>query len=176
MTNWGSKKLMSFVIVFYKIKLLKVGFLVIVRYYLSKMMHIFLYVPNFQAYIRLKTLSEKKILSYNNKEGKRNFEVVSLTCGLVGGDTILPYTPETMYMIISPLIKIENLHNVLKTIQALLGSIPLVHVEDVCEAHVFCIEQPVMADRFFCAVDYPTEKELMGYFAKEFPDLNPIKE
>lgn len=151
------------------------------QYYLSeeKKMHILTYevvISYFQAYITSKTLSEKEILSYNNSEGKRKFEVVSLTCGLVGGDTILPYTPESMYMILSPLIKIEIFHNVLKALQTLFSSIPLVHVEDVCEAQVFCIEQPVMAGRFFCAVDYPTMKDFVGYLAKEFPDLNLIKE
>ncbi|XP_078170405.1 NADPH HC-toxin reductase 1-like isoform X2 [Carex rostrata] len=131
---------------------------------------------NFKAYIRSKTLSEKEILIYNSKEGNRKFEVVSLTCGIVGGDTILPYASESMHMIISPLSGIEVFHNGLKALHALFASIPLVHVEDVCEAHVFCIERPVMAGRFFCATDYPTMKHVVDYFAKEFPELKLIKE
>lgn len=128
-----------------------------------------------QDYISSKTLSEKEILEYN-KEGEQGLEVVSLTCALVGGDTILPYIPDSVHLIISPLIGIEAYHMMLKFLQVLLGSVPLLHIEDACEAHIFCIERPVMAGRFLCAVDYPMMKDFVDYFAEKFPDLKLIKE
>jgi hypothetical protein len=33
----------------------------------------------------------------------------------------------------------------------LLGSVPVTHVDDVCDALVFCLERPAMAGRFLCA-------------------------
>jgi nucleoside-diphosphate-sugar epimerase len=127
-----------------------------------------------QDYVSSKTLSEKEILNYN-KEGQ-GLQVVSLACALVGGDTILPYVPGSMQGIISPLTGTEIYHIILKFLQALLGSLPLVHIEDVCEAHIFCIERPVMAGRYLCAVDYPMMKDIVDYFAEKYPDLKLIKE
>ena len=95
-----------------------------------------------QGYTASKTLSEKEILKYN-KEGEGGLEVVSLNCALVGGDTILPYTPDSVLLIVSPLTGIELYHTSLKFLQGLLCSLPLVHIDDVCEAHIFCIERPV---------------------------------
>ncbi|KAJ1704455.1 hypothetical protein LUZ63_004234 [Rhynchospora breviuscula] len=133
------------------------------------------YTDHLKDYTRSKTLSENEILKYN-KEGEQRLEVVSLTCALVGGDTILSYVPDTPHVIISPLTGIEVYHSTLKFLHALLGSVPLVHIDDVCEAHIFCIERSVMAGRFLCAVDYPTLKDFGDYFAKKFPDLKLIKE
>ncbi|KAJ3683068.1 hypothetical protein LUZ60_013295 [Juncus effusus] len=127
-------------------------------------------------YTSSKTLSEKEILNYNNKEGKKDIEVVSLACGLVGGDTILSYVPGSMQSIISPLTGSEFGHGALKFLQGLLGSVPLVHIDDVCEAHVFCIEKPSMAGRFLCVADYPVMKYFVDYFEEKYPDLRLIKE
>ncbi|XP_078169793.1 NADPH HC-toxin reductase 1-like [Carex rostrata] len=136
------------------------------------------YTDHLKDYTASKTLSEKEILKYNKEGegGEGGLEVVSLNCALVGGDTILPYTPDSVLLIVSPLTGIELYHTSLKFLQGLLCSVPLVHIDDVCEAHIFCIERPVMAGRFLCAVDCPTMKDFVVYFAEEFPDLKLIKE
>ncbi|KAK1360511.1 NAD(P)-binding domain containing protein [Heracleum sosnowskyi] len=99
-----------------------------------------------QAYTISKTLAEKEILSYNTIEsGSDNgLEVVSLVCGLVGGDTLLSYIPGSMGVILSPLVRdsLNSYYESLQHLQELLGCVPLVHIEDVCEAHVFCMEKP----------------------------------
>jgi len=134
------------------------------------------YTDHLRGYTSSKTLSEKEILKYN-REGEGGLEVVSLDCGLVGGDTILPYTPAgSVLVIVSPFTGNEQCHIALKFLQGLLCSVPLVHIDDVCEAHIFCIERPVMAGRFLCAVDCPTMKDFVDYFAQKFPDLKLIKE
>lgn len=128
-----------------------------------------------RGYTSSKTLSEMEILNYN--KGEQGLEVVSLTCALVGGDTILSYLPDSVHVIVSPLTGSEAHHNSFKFLQALIGSVPLVHIDDVCEAHIFCIERSVMAGRFLCAVDYPMMKDYVDYFAAKFPDLKlKIKE
>ena len=89
-----------------------------------------------------KTLSEKELLRYNDDESSssRAFEVVSLVCALVGGDTIQPHLWSSIPVMVAPLTGHAAHHNSLLFMQALLGSVPLAHVEDVCEAHALCMD------------------------------------
>ena len=74
-------------------------------------------------------------------------------------------------MLLAPLTGHAAHHNSLLFMQALLGSVPLAHVEDVCEAHAFCMDQPAMAGRFLCAAGYPNMRDILDRFASRFPDI-----
>ncbi|KAG8079840.1 hypothetical protein GUJ93_ZPchr0007g4637 [Zizania palustris] len=127
---------------------------------------------HFDAYVSSKTLSEKELLRRNDEsEEKTTFEVVTLVCAIVGGDTLQPYIWSTMPVILAPLTGDEACHNTLKFLQALMGSLPLAHIEDVCEAHIFCMERPSIAGRFLCAAGYPNMQDLVDRFAAKFPEL-----
>lgn len=137
----------------------------------------FAYCEDFEkSYISSKTESEKEILSYNYKKENKEFEVVSLACALVGGDTLLPAVPSSVQCMVSPLTGDKVKHRQIKFLQALLGSVPLVHIEDVCEAHIFCMEKPSMAGRFLLASAYPTMQEIVDYYTQNYPELRVIKE
>ncbi|XP_004959813.1 putative anthocyanidin reductase [Setaria italica] len=124
------------------------------------------------AYVWSKSLSEKELLGYNDGgEARPAFEVVSLACALTGGDTIQPDLWSTIPVIVAPLTGHPVHHNSLLFMQALMGSVPLAHVEDVCEAHAFCMDQPAMAGRFLCAAGYPSMRDILDRFAAKYPDL-----
>ncbi|KAG2646664.1 hypothetical protein PVAP13_2KG227800 [Panicum virgatum] len=129
------------------------------------------------AYMRSKSLSEKELLRYNDDETsssssrRRAFEVVSLVCAVVGGDTVQPDLGNSIQVLLAPLTGHAAHHNSLLFLQALLGSVPLAHVEDVCEAHAFCMDQPAMAGRFLCAAGYPNMRDILDRFASRFPDI-----
>lgn len=120
-----------------------------------------------------KTLAEKALLRYNDDERDDNkaLEVVSLVCGLVGGDTIQASLWSSVPVILSPLTGSAPHHDSLRFLQALLGSVPLAHVEDVCEAHAFCMGPPSMAGRFLCAAGSPAMRDIVGHFAAKHPGL-----
>lgn len=101
-------------------------------------------------------------------------EVVSLTSGLFGGDTILSYLPLSPQIVVSPITGSPMHHRQLKFLHALLGSVPLVHIDDVCEAHAFCMKAPSMTGRFLCAAGYPALQQIADYYAKKFPELPVI--
>ncbi|KAM3384478.1 hypothetical protein ACQJBY_008859 [Aegilops geniculata] len=54
------------------------------------------------AYVSSKRLSEEELLRHNESEG-RAFEVVTLACGLVGGDTIQPILWSNIPVVVAPL-------------------------------------------------------------------------
>ena len=102
---------------------------------------------------------------------------MTLACGLVGGETILPYVPLTVEVICSQITcKFSGCDQGLSFIQQVLGSIPIVHVDDVCEAHIFCMKQPSLRGRFFCSVVNPTLKEIALYFQENYPEYKIAKE
>ncbi|XP_050228303.1 putative anthocyanidin reductase [Mercurialis annua] len=125
------------------------------------------------GYTKGKTLAEKEILKYNNMElDGAKFEVVTLACGLVGGDTVLSYLPITIEVICSQILEsLFGYNHGLRFMQQVLGSIPMVHIDDVCEAHIFCMENPEVNGRFLCAVANPTSRDIALYFQQHHPQF-----
>ncbi|CAL1386479.1 unnamed protein product [Linum trigynum] len=117
-------------------------------------------------YTRGKTVAEKEVLKYNDAAAGGKLEVVSLVTGLVGGDTILSHVPTSVEVIISPATgNLFGYNHGLMLIQELLGSVPLVHVEDACEALVFCVEgekttAASLKGRFLCAAGSLSVREI----------------
>ncbi|CAN1778626.1 Dihydroflavonol 4-reductase [Linum perenne] len=57
--------------------------------------------------------------------------------------------------------------------QELLGSVPLVHVEDVCEALIFCMEiKETLKGRFICAAGSMSVREIATYIRDHYPELH----
>ena len=115
-------------------------------------------------------------MDYDHGQENNRMEVVSLACGLVGGEALLPCAPSSMQVLASPLTGDMSWYEPLKFLQALWGSIPIVHIDDVCEAHVFCMEKSSLSGRFLCASAYPTMQEIVDYYEHKYPELNVIKE
>jgi nucleoside-diphosphate-sugar epimerase len=110
-------------------------------------------------------------LSYNEIEDAK-LEVVTLLCGLVGGETILSHVPSSVQVIISPFTgNIFGYYQGLKFIEEVLGSVPLVGIDDVCEAHIFCMENPSMKGRFLCSAADPTVREIKAYLEENHPEF-----
>ncbi|EYU40028.1 hypothetical protein MIMGU_mgv1a025720mg [Erythranthe guttata] len=124
----------------------------------------------FKEYIKSKTLSEKEILRYNNeKRSEGEMEVVSLACGLVGGETLLSYLPSSLPVVLSQLTSDQIYLRQLRFSQELMGSIPVVHIEDVCDAHIFCIEKSSLKGRFLCAAESRTIEEIAICYQEIYP-------
>ncbi|PWZ06699.1 putative anthocyanidin reductase [Zea mays] len=129
---------------------------------------------HFDKYILAKLRSEQELLSYNGGESPA-FEVVTLPLGLVAGDTVLGHAPETLEHAVSPVSREELSFKFLRLLQSLLGSEPLVHVDDACEALLFCMERPSIAGRFFCAAAYPSIHDITDHYASKFPHLDVLR-
>ncbi|CAN0840995.1 Putative anthocyanidin reductase [Linum grandiflorum] len=129
-------------------------------------------------YTRGKTVAEKEILKYNNEIGDgKKLEVVDLVTGLVGGETILPQLPGSAAVMTSPATGYQFGYNHgLMFLQELLGSVPLVHVDDVCEALLFCMGNKTSSSslkgRFICAVGSMSVREIATHIRDHYPELH----
>ncbi|XP_057867714.2 putative anthocyanidin reductase [Cryptomeria japonica] len=74
----------------------------------------------------------------------------------------------TSVQVIFALIGDNDIHyQVLKYMQFTLGSIPIVHIEDVSNAHIFLMEHPSAQGRHICSVDSATIKSLKDLLSKQ---------
>ncbi|CAK7335694.1 unnamed protein product [Dovyalis caffra] len=122
-------------------------------------------------YTRAKTLAEKEVLSYN-EIGDAKLEVVTLVCGLVGGETILSHLPLSVQVVLSPISgNLFGYYQGLKFMEEVLGSVPLVHIDDVCEAHIFCMGKASMKGRFLCSAADPIVREIKAYLEQNHPEF-----
>ncbi|KAK4364169.1 hypothetical protein RND71_015527 [Anisodus tanguticus] len=119
-------------------------------------------------YVESKMLAEEEMLKF----GKEGLEVVTLCCALVGGHTFLPYIPASTAVILSVLTHEETSYNALKFLEELMGKIPIVHIEDVCEAHLFSMEVASINGRFLCASSFVSTADISTYYQQNFPEFN----
>ncbi|XP_073141950.1 NADPH HC-toxin reductase 1-like [Henckelia pumila] len=125
-----------------------------------------------QEYTKSKTLAEKEIL----RSGDGKIEVVTLGCGLIGGGTLMPSTPGSVLTILALLTNDESAYNALKFLQELLAKVPIVHIEDVSDAHIFCMKEDSISGRFLCANGYVSIAEMASYYQTKYPEFSIKKD
>ncbi|XVE77258.1 hypothetical protein DITRI_Ditri13aG0047700 [Diplodiscus trichospermus] len=79
--------------------------------------------------------------------------------------------PEGMGVLISQATKNKMRYHTLRFLEELMGKIPILHIEDACNAHIFCLEKPSMSGRFLCASAYLSSAETASYYRKNYPDI-----
>lgn len=94
----------------------------------------------------------------------------------MGGDTFLPTMPDSMEVLISQITKNERRYKTVRFLEELLGKVPFVHIEDVCKAHILCMEQPSISGRFLCAGAYLSSAEIASHWEENYPDIRIAKE
>lgn len=117
-------------------------------------------------YYLSKTLAEKAALDYGLTSGQ--MEVVSIGPGYVAGSGITTSFPYSCSELLSP---ITGNYEVLKLNESFLGSISFVHINDLCEAHIFLMEQPTVQGRHICCACSLTVYQLADFIHKRYPHL-----
>ncbi|KZV14999.1 anthocyanidin reductase-like [Dorcoceras hygrometricum] len=125
-----------------------------------------------EEYTKAKTFAERELLSF----GDGKLEVVTLACGLVGGETLMPNTPGSVLAILGLLTNDEFGYTALKFLENLLAKVPLAHIEDVINALVFCMKEQTMGGRFLCAKGYVSTADMARYYQNKYPEFSIKRE
>eukprot|EP01018_Ginkgo_biloba_P035200 Gb_09086 [translate_table: standard] len=120
-------------------------------------------------YCASKTLAEQAAIKLGNEN---QIEVVSIAPALVGGPCLTPTLPRTTQTTLSPITGKGEYYEMLKSLRHVLGSIPLVHIDDVCNAQIFLMEQPSAQGRHICSSCSLDMNELVENFCKCYPQSN----
>ncbi|KAH9299731.1 hypothetical protein KI387_031413, partial [Taxus chinensis] len=123
--------------------------------------------PDMGMYCVSKTLAEQAALRYGEEEG---IEVVTLLVAMVGGFSLAPGFPSSLSIILAPVTGNRACYETLVSSQFLMGSMLLVHLEDVCNAHIFLMEHPSAAGRYVCCSDSVTMADIADFFRRRYPE------
>jgi len=122
------------------------------------------------TYAIAKTLAEQAALQYGKEDP--GLDVVTINPVLVGGPAITPKVPLSVELILSLLTGNQQGIETLKGIQMTYGAVRLVHVDDVCSAHIFLMENPSAHGRHICSPINTSVPQLADYLSKRYPQYN----
>eukprot|EP00253_Pinus_taeda_P027024 PITA_27024 len=121
------------------------------------------------AYPVSKTLAERAALQYGNEQG---LDVVTINPVLVAGSAINPNVPQTVEVVLSLLTGTPRDIEAFKVIQMVYGFASLVHVDDVCSAQIFLMDNPSAVGRHICCSVNSPIPQLAHYLSKRYPQYN----
>eukprot|EP01018_Ginkgo_biloba_P010205 Gb_24242 [translate_table: standard] len=117
-------------------------------------------------YFVSKTLAEQATLQFAREN---HIDVVSIVPVTVSGPSLTTAIPSSVDVTMSLITGNAQWYGLKKAIESVTGSTSLVHIEDVCNAHVYIMEQPVVEDRYMCSAHSTTISELARFISRRYP-------
>ncbi|XP_058072920.1 anthocyanidin reductase ((2S)-flavan-3-ol-forming)-like isoform X2 [Magnolia sinica] len=124
-----------------------------------------------EGYAVSKTLAERAAWKFSKEN---SIDLITVLPGNVTGPSLAPEVPASVSVALSLLTGNEFMVNTLKSFQLISGSISLVHVEDVCRAHIFVAENESAAGRYICCAVNTCVRELAKFLSKRYPQYNVL--
>ncbi|KAL4201716.1 hypothetical protein AMTRI_Chr02g260000 [Amborella trichopoda] len=122
------------------------------------------------AYVLSKTIAEETAFVY--AEDNNSIELVSCIPVTVGGPFLTASIPASIRVLLSLITGDPELFPILEALHSSLGSISLVHIEDICNAHIFLMEQPKAAGRYICSAGSCIMSQIADFFSQEYPSFS----
>ncbi|CAA6658328.1 unnamed protein product [Spirodela intermedia] len=86
-----------------------------------------------------------------------------------GGPFLTPEVPVSLRVLLSPITKDPLLYPILLAVNSRMGSISLVHIEDLVEAQIFLMEAAVAEGRYICSAGSCSMDTLAELLSSEYP-------
>ncbi|XP_047312747.1 dihydroflavonol 4-reductase-like [Impatiens glandulifera] len=117
-------------------------------------------------YFVSKTLAEKAAWE---SAKQNNIDFISIIPTLVVGPFIMPSFPPSLITALSPITGNEAHYSIIKQGQ-------FVHLDDLCESHIFLYEHPKAEGRFICSSHDATIYDLAKMIRDKWPEYNVPEE
>ncbi|KAI3457011.1 hypothetical protein Pfo_013674 [Paulownia fortunei] len=118
------------------------------------------------VYVLSKLLTEEAAFQFAEKNG---IDLISVITTTVGGPFLTPTVPASIQVLLSPVTGDPKLLPILASVNSRMGSIALVHIEDICSAHIFLMEHANVEGRYICCTQSCVMSELVGLLRNEYP-------
>ncbi|KAH6797498.1 Rossmann-fold superfamily protein [Perilla frutescens var. hirtella] len=118
------------------------------------------------VYALSKLLTEEAAFRF---AGENDIDLISVITTTVGGPFLTPTVPSSIQVLLSPVTGDPNMLPILASVNSRMGSIALVHIEDICNAHVFLMEHVNAEGRYLCCIQSCVVSELIELLKKEYP-------
>ncbi|KAJ1441923.1 hypothetical protein SESBI_01131 [Sesbania bispinosa] len=100
------------------------------------------------VYALSKLLTEEAAFKFAKEKG---IDLVSVITGTVAGPFFTANVPSSVKVLLSPLTGESEYFKILSAVNARMGSIALVHIEDICSAHIFLMEHAKSEGQYICS-------------------------
>ncbi|KAE9621073.1 hypothetical protein Lal_00018966 [Lupinus albus] len=121
------------------------------------------------VYVLSKLLSEEAAYKFAKENG---IDLVSIITTTVGGPFFTTYVPASVKVLLSPITGETELANILSAVNARMGSIASVHIEDICRAHIFLMENAKAEGKYICRSQTCSLSKLLNVLGKEYSNSN----
>ncbi|GER43187.1 NAD(P)-binding Rossmann-fold superfamily protein [Striga asiatica] len=118
------------------------------------------------VYVLSKLLTERAAFQFAEENG---IDLISVITTTVGGSFLMPSVPKSIQVLMSPVTGDSKFLSILNSVNSRMGSIALVHIEDICRAHVFLMEHAKAEGRYICCTRSCTLSELVELIINEYP-------
>ncbi|KAH0709807.1 hypothetical protein KY290_011211 [Solanum tuberosum] len=122
--------------------------------------------PSGWVYVLLKVLTEDAAFQFAKENG---IDLVSTITPTVAGPFLTPTVPSSIRVLLSPIIGDPELSAILTAVNTRMGSIALAHIEDICRAHIFLMENIKAEGRYICCARSWAMSEVIDHLKKEYP-------
>lgn len=113
-------------------------------------------------YFVSKTLAEKAAWDFAKEN---DIDLITVIPTLVVGPFIMPSMPPSLITALAPITGTESHYSILEQVQ-------LVHLDDLCLAHIFVYQNPEAEGRYICSSDDTTIIELAKMLKERYPEYN----
>ncbi|KAF3947299.1 hypothetical protein CMV_026547 [Castanea mollissima] len=127
--------------------------------------HVWKTKANGWVYVLSKLLSEEAAFKFANENG---IDLVSVITTTVGGPFLTFDVPSSIRVLLSPITGDPELFGILSAVNTRMGSISLVHIEDLCSAHMFLMEHAKAEGRYICCAQNCEMSKLVELLAEEY--------
>ncbi|XP_059442151.1 putative anthocyanidin reductase [Corylus avellana] len=121
------------------------------------------------VYVLSKRLTEEAAYKFANENG---IDLVSVITTTVAGPFLTLDVPSSIRVLLSPITGDPELFSILSAVNARMGSIALVHIEDICSAHIFLMEHAKAEGPYICCAQNSLMSNLVQHLAEEYPCSN----
>ncbi|KAG8095135.1 hypothetical protein GUJ93_ZPchr0012g22117 [Zizania palustris] len=124
------------------------------------------------VYVLSKLLTEAAAFEFAREKG---LHLVSLVLPTVAGLFLTPTVPTSIQLLLSPITGDPKLYLLFASVHSRFGSVPLAHIQDVCNAHVFLMETAQADGRYLCARRSYPMAQIARLLASCYPPFKPAE-
>ncbi|KAK6946831.1 NAD-dependent epimerase/dehydratase, partial [Dillenia turbinata] len=118
------------------------------------------------VYVLSKLLTERAAFQFAEENA---IDLVSLITTTVAGPFLTATVPSSIRVLLSPITDDADFFPILSAVNSRMGSISLVHIEDICNAHIFLMEHPNAQGKYICSAGSFLMSELLECLAQAYP-------
>ncbi|KAE8650161.1 putative anthocyanidin reductase [Cucumis sativus] len=106
--------------------------------------------PSGWVYSLLKRLSEDAAFKFASEN---SIDIVSIITSTVSGPFLTSYIPSSIRVFTAPITGDSDFLRILSNVNERMGSVAVVHTNDICRAHIFLMEHENAKGRYLCCVE-----------------------